>query len=515
MIHSSKYNSNHGASEVIGFVLLISIAVVMSVFVVAAAEGGPISALEDQSSNEQVKNTFSQVSSSSVGAAVGGENTSETVPTPFASTSNPINISEEGSITVKSYENESDTSGDLIFEDDLGYLEYTRTNSDKTIYYQNGAVWRIYENGGVETVTAPEFHYNRETLTLPIIQIQAEDDQATEQISFNHESTSRSSTQMTTEDTIIRVTIDGPTYQGWGDYFEKRFGATYVEYDHENSKVTATLGTAPQTYNTIDDEVAMLEGTLARGNNSTVTGDVIENASQNLPEADSAIEDQKTYSQNNGTTLSTIEGKTLTNGDYYIDDADLGENETLTVDVSGGDVSLAVDQNISMDNDSRIKVVNTTGNDNTFSTYLDGNLDMQPGSKWTVDEDNKGQNVVYASSTSEFHPKPHTVFQGVYYAPGGGDQTNNSGPPNNGGGNGGGGNAQCGPSTAVCMQPHSSIQGSVIADSAEMQPHAEMNFDNSLQGLELEDTTGAVANRPDLSYFHSSTTVVKVSDKDE
>lgn len=506
MIYLSRQNSNQGASEVIGFVLLIGLAVVMSVFVVAAAQGGPISSLQEQSTNEQVKNTFSQISSSSVGAAVGGQGTSETVPTPFASSSNPIKVSDKGTIIVKSYENESDTTGTLLFEKNLGYLKYNTGSGNKSMYYQNGAVWKIYDQGGVETVTAPEFHYTRKTLTLPIIQLDTQTDSVSNEISFNHKSTARSTEQIAIEDTVIRITIEGPTYLGWGNYFETRFTPQVVEYDHEAESVTVTLGTAPTTYNTLASEVATLEGTLSTNGNTSVNGDVIENASQDLPPADNAIDDQKQYAQDSGTTLSSLDGKTLTAGDYYITSATIDDG--VTVDLSGGNVTLSVEEDITI-NSGEINVINSNEGERQFKTYIEGDIYMETHTAWTVAGDQKGANVVYASSTSEFNTQPHTTFEGVYYATGGGDNTggNASGPPGN--------NANCGPSTALCMQPHSTINGAVIADSADLQPNTTLNFDDSLDGFKLDSQTSDDLARPQLSYLHTSVTVVEVDNKDD
>lgn len=511
MIHLSQNSSTRGASEVIGFVILVGLAVVMSVFVVAAAQGGPISSLQERSANEQVKNTFSQISSSSVGAAVGGQNTSETVPTPFASTSNPIEISEQGSITVKSYENSSDTTGDLVFQEDVGYIKYKTGNGDKTMYYQNGAVWRIYENGGVETVTSPEFHYNIETLTLPIIKLKANTDTATNELSFNHKSTSRSTEQLATDDKILRVTIEGPTYQGWGSYFESRFPPEVVDYNHEAESVTVTLGTAPTTYNTIGDEIVTLEGTLSTQGNNSISGDIIENASKDLPPADNTIDDQKDYAQTSGTTLSSLDGKTLDDGgDYYVSSADIDNG--VTVDLSDGDVTLVIDGNIDI-NSGSIEVINSDGGENQLKTYLEGDLYMATYTSWVVDGSDKGANVLYASSTSEFRTQPHTTFEGVYYAPGGGGSTSNtSGSPSDGNN---GGESDCGPGTALCMQPQSTIEGAIIADSADLQPNTTLDFDSSLTDFKLDSQTSATDVRPELSYLHTSTTVVEVDDKDD
>jgi len=55
------------------------------------------------------------------------------------------------------------------FNCSLGTIEYRK--GDRIIAYEGGGVWSKYPTGGSVMVSPPEFHYNGETLTLPIMKI--------------------------------------------------------------------------------------------------------------------------------------------------------------------------------------------------------------------------------------------------------------------------------------------------------------------------------------------------------
>jgi hypothetical protein len=56
-----------------------------------------------------------------------------------------------------------------IFNESLGRIEYVV--NDQTIAYEGGGLFRKYESGEPVMISPPEFHYNGETLTFPIIKI--------------------------------------------------------------------------------------------------------------------------------------------------------------------------------------------------------------------------------------------------------------------------------------------------------------------------------------------------------
>ncbi|WP_407355031.1 hypothetical protein [Methanolobus sp. WCC5] len=56
------------------------------------------------------------------------------------------------------------------FNASMGSIVYT--NKDRMIGYEGGGVWSRYPNGRSVMISPPEFHYNGETLTLPVMKIE-------------------------------------------------------------------------------------------------------------------------------------------------------------------------------------------------------------------------------------------------------------------------------------------------------------------------------------------------------
>ncbi|MDP2216235.1 MAG: hypothetical protein Q8J68_02970 [Methanolobus sp.] len=57
-----------------------------------------------------------------------------------------------------------------VFRSPMGSITYTQ--GDRIIGYEGGGVWSKYPTGKAVMISPPEFHYNGETLTLPIMKIE-------------------------------------------------------------------------------------------------------------------------------------------------------------------------------------------------------------------------------------------------------------------------------------------------------------------------------------------------------
>jgi hypothetical protein len=57
-----------------------------------------------------------------------------------------------------------------VFRSSMGSITYTQ--GDRIIGYEGGGVWSKYPTGKAVMISPPEFHYNGETLTLPIMKIE-------------------------------------------------------------------------------------------------------------------------------------------------------------------------------------------------------------------------------------------------------------------------------------------------------------------------------------------------------
>lgn len=539
MIYLSQSNKQ-GVSEVIGFVLIIIIAIGTSAFVVGAATNGPITALDDQSKHQQVQNTFSQISSSSVSSAIGGSGSSEQVNLAFAKNEgSAVEVREDSSVEVWS----EDTSGNRtdIIDERLGYMKY-EAGDGSTYYYENGGVWRIYENNEVNMITSPEFHYNERTLTLPLIQLNSEQDQYTNSMTFDHSNEARETGRMTIEDEIVYVKVTGPAYLGWGHYFETQLQYDSLTYDHENETVVMELGLGGEFLESFDSAILSSGDITTQGNGTIngdvrtsgdvdgndVNGDVIQEDDVSLLKLDALIDTNVDDAKKNGVELdgSDLGGKTLTAGTYYVDNIHIEDEEPLTVDVSGGDVDLAVNGDVFIKGNTGIEVINASEDDSgTMKTYVEGDLVMQNGHPiWTIHEDNTGDNIVFGSSNSSASIGQNGTFEGVLYFPADQTDTGSSGSgentdgdsgtstgPGNSGKTGGGGAPGCSTvTTTFCIGSNAQLDGAVVTGSATLRSSSVINYDpDSLTSTHLTYSDSAYI-RPRLAYVHTSTTTVDI-----
>ena len=151
------------------------------------------------------------------------------------------------------YKNESDFAG-YSSPIPMGKIKYT--SGDRTIAYEGGGVWSKYGNGGTIMISPPEFHYNIETLTLPVMRISGNtsvsgisDTSITVASSnkpvilFPNVSLNNNFTNPIKADDII-IYIQSEFYEGWGEYAES-LTSTSVALDHENQTAVIELETLP------------------------------------------------------------------------------------------------------------------------------------------------------------------------------------------------------------------------------------------------------------------------------
>ncbi|WMW21559.1 hypothetical protein RE476_09180 [Methanolobus mangrovi] len=150
------------------------------------------------------------------------------------------------------YENKTDFAG---FNASMGKIVYTY--NDRIIAYEGGGVWSRYPTGGTIMISPPEFHFNGETLTLPIMQIIGNTSVAgTTDASITVESSNDPeilfpNTNLNSIfvnpldlDKII-IYIQSEFYDGWADYAETLISTT-ATLDHANRTAILDLDTVPE-----------------------------------------------------------------------------------------------------------------------------------------------------------------------------------------------------------------------------------------------------------------------------
>lgn len=517
-------STRRGQTEVIGFALLLGIGVGSAAFMIAVG-ATPLEEIQGQTNEQQAKSGFSTMSSDVTTVGLSGRETSNKIDASFTQAGEDITVKGDSTVTVRSVDINGNST--QVIKNDMGYLEY-ETETGTTLYYENGGIWREYGNGnGYERITTPEFHYENQTVTFPIIQIIPVDDSVSNSFKATHIKTGRSTEQLFVDNQIIEIEITSPVYEGWGEYFEDEVSGANVEYDHEQNTVLIELGSRSKTLDsftdaalsggdiTLDGNNASIEGDAgARGQidgSGTITGNVTEDADYTLLSMDNTIDARIETAD---TYLNSLSGKTLTKGHYVVGDTSL-KNDNLTVDLSSGDVTLAIDGNFNVTNGSTINVINPEGG--KLETYVKEDFYMtRGGPSWTVEDGKSNKNIVYSSKDSEAHFGNQATFNGVLYAPSTESTTGQSGNSSTKR-KGGGPNATGGCSTsgsAVCLATNSNVNGAIVAGSTTMRNNSTIDYDEeNLSDFSFNvDLAEDENRRPELTFFHSSNTRIEISD---
>ncbi|MDP2216241.1 MAG: hypothetical protein Q8J68_03000 [Methanolobus sp.] len=150
------------------------------------------------------------------------------------------------------YENqEHDFAG---FNASMGKVRYYSGN--RVIAYEGGGVWSRYPEGGTIMVSPPEFHYNGETLTLPIMKVVGNDSiGGSSNVNINVKSSNTPvvlypNTTRNTNFTNplncdkILIYINSEFYDGWAEYAET-LTSTHAILDHKNKTAIIEMDTKP------------------------------------------------------------------------------------------------------------------------------------------------------------------------------------------------------------------------------------------------------------------------------
>ncbi len=230
-------------TETIGAVILLGITVIGTVGIVAF---GSI-ALNDTEQRMEVRaaeHTMTQMNAQFAEVAL-GQADSKTAQLPPSDEDATTEVVDSGWIRLQIVNQSSGSVESTIFNKSLGAVVYE--NGDTEIGYQGGGVWK--KSGGNSTmVSAPEFHFRGETLTLPVVQVDG-DGQVDDEITIGKNGTATQlypnssegfSNPFTAENKSINVTVGSEYYEAWGDFFQTRTdGRAYL--DHDNGTVTLEM----------------------------------------------------------------------------------------------------------------------------------------------------------------------------------------------------------------------------------------------------------------------------------
>lgn len=244
--------SEDAVSEVVGYMLLLGI-IVTSVGLVSVLA---IPIIEDAKENAYLKNMEQgfTVMDSKISLVALGKSPTQLVQM-YCQKGDITVYNQTSSRMTVSFTNKTGTSFEL-YNESIGSIQYQL--GENKIAYEGGGVFRKYPGeGDPVTITPPEFHYNGETLTLPIIKV--EGNQSTGGngvlnfflVSDNKPNVLYPNPGFNSEFTNplmigqqINVVIKSDYYVAWADYIEQRTDAT-VTTNAAAKEVRVSLNAKP------------------------------------------------------------------------------------------------------------------------------------------------------------------------------------------------------------------------------------------------------------------------------
>lgn len=234
---SSTNQGERAQSEVFSMVLVIAITVIGTTFIIAIGA----SALEDAQQSartESAENAMTQLDSTASLVALGGAQ-SQRVDLGHAETN--VRVEEDTGWLRVAIVNA--TGSQTVLNTSLGAVVYE--NDGTTIAYQGGGSWR-HERDRSVMISAPEFRYRENTLTLPLIKVERGTGSRTlttikangSTVYFPNETPPHTNPL---QGSTVEITIKSNYYEGWAEYVRSRTAGDVIELDNANETVTAEL----------------------------------------------------------------------------------------------------------------------------------------------------------------------------------------------------------------------------------------------------------------------------------
>ncbi len=166
-----------------------------------------------------------------------------------------------GVMNVKNYSDNylkvivSDDTGynETVFNETLGLIEYKL--GDNRLIYENGGMFRIYPDGESVMLSPPEFYYNGETLTFPVIRMESSASaggkgtisvvaSSSEGTKIIYPNTSSSKLLNPIYGKQIKIRIKSDNYESWARYITERTDAVPLAI-HTTKEVVVSFNSKP------------------------------------------------------------------------------------------------------------------------------------------------------------------------------------------------------------------------------------------------------------------------------
>ncbi|WP_049896692.1 DUF7289 family protein [Natrialba chahannaoensis] len=415
--------SQRGQSALLGFVLLVGMVAAVSVGVLLVA-GETITGAEQQAETERVEQAFVEMSQQLSSTAMNSDITQ----------SMDIEAGENGAMVLK------DTGKIHIYGSSfdenisIGAIEYEGENGDR-IAYQAGGVFRETMDQ-TRVVSAPPVHFEDQTLTFPVVELDDEGVLDSGSMQLDHDGTTLISDSDVIENDVVTINITSQYYKGWEDYFERQAGENAIT---ESAAINETHGyvTVKLGYTGIE---AVFENTVVSDEkpaepnnpNAGIHGNKMYGDEVDIDPIDSEIESMVKNAETEYDELPT-DSQQITAGKYYVGDSfDTTSYDVNEFDVSNGNITVVVDGNLEIYDEIRVDGWEETAGEVQFYTNgsFDLNADMyvgesaySPGAGQGSEPDESNLHArylqVYGTSDFEMQLGGNDHYEGIIYAPGG------------------------------------------------------------------------------------------------
>jgi hypothetical protein len=326
-------------------ILLLGLTVVGTTAIVVYG-GAALNDTENAMESRNVEHAMKQLDARASRVAIGSSSAQEvTIPTQNDGTLR--SESDSGWINV-SVKNRSSGEVTTIVNQTLGQVVYA--NDGKKIAYQGGGVWKTQEGNSV-MLSSPEMHFRGQTLTLPIVTIQ-DDQEFSDQVRIEANGSAERKFPGSTDfdnpisgNKHVNVTIHSEYYEAWADFMLDRAGGV-VHVDDDKQTVTLELVSQRKKK----------QSNIQGGVQSTSTGT------------------SPKYTLGNGAFVTS----------YNATKYDNGGDRAETLNGSRGEGDVYVSGKIKLQDDSRISGDVHVGGQSKLSdeeTEIDGNLTCYEGGR--------------------------------------------------------------------------------------------------------------------------------------
>ncbi|WP_435358477.1 DUF7289 family protein [Haloarchaeobius sp. DFWS5] len=505
-------------AEVLGVVLMIGIVAVGAVTIVFFGSM-TIEETEHNAESQRIEQVFSKLDASVDSVAL-GSGSSEEVDFDIRSRQGAVHREDTGRIVVSANgtELQNHTFGSIVYE------------NDGTVYaYQAGGLWRG-EGENSQVIASPTFNYRDGTLNLPIPVVTGEEELSSGRVQLRKNATITKNSSYV-EGELVTVTITSDYYAGWAEYLDEQTNDVAVSVDHPNETVTVKLGRPVATGNfsrglyatggddgdvevangnaEIDGDVRAT-GDVTTGGAGSITGSADSNVGSSLPELDEAIKTKIDGAKDNA-SIPTVDPltQTLDDGKTYLVEGDIlaESGDSIDVDLSGGDVTLLIAGNTTLDGGS-LDVSGATGGE-TVRVYTTGNFAMKNA---RVGSGNATHLQMYGTSTMEvaITGGSGSQFYGSIYAP-----RDEDAPGLNDAAVAVNKENKCDEYDICIAAGNSYVKGAIIGGSTYVGQSNTLEYDDSLETVEptlqLEDGLFP----PPITFLHVSVHEVAVNDDED